>query len=196
MSFQRAFSEPVHGAQSTYRALLGAMAEPLLPVGIAAVPTAPHGLECASAAACLTLLDHETPVWLQPSFDGGVRGWLSFHSRCPFVTDPAQAQFALIGTPIEAPQLAAFNAGNITHPETSTTLLIQIQSFDGGVEVRGRGPGIEGERTLRPRGLPPVFWQQWTESCRAFPLGVDVFLFASTGVIGLPRTTRIDTGAQ
>jgi alpha-D-ribose 1-methylphosphonate 5-triphosphate synthase subunit PhnH len=195
MNVQRAFSEPVHDAQAAYRALLAAMAEPFLPVLITALPTAPASLTSACAAACLTLLDNETAVWLQPSFDASVRRWLSFHTQCAFVEDPARAQFALIGDPRELPGIDAFNCGNINHPESSTTLFMQIQSFEGGLEVRAHGPGIAGERALRPRTLGPEFWQQWSESSRGFPLGVDAFLFADTGVAGLPRATRIELGA-
>lgn len=196
MSLRRAFADPVHDAQAAYRGLLAALAEPFLPVVITAVAAAPSGLGSACAAACLTLLDNETEVWLQPSFDADVRQWLAFHTRCAFVSDPGQAQFAVLGAPLEAPPLDAFNAGTITRPQSSATLLIQVQSFESGVVARARGPGIEGGRTLAPEALPPTFWRQWTQNSDAFPLGIDVFLFAGISVVGLPRTTRVDLGAH
>lgn len=46
------------------------------------------------------------------------------------------------------------------------------------------------ERAIAPQ-LPAQFWQQWISNHHAYPLGVDVFLFDQTHVIGLPRSTSI-----
>jgi alpha-D-ribose 1-methylphosphonate 5-triphosphate synthase subunit PhnH len=42
----------------------------------------------------LTLMDHETPLWLDPAADAA-RAWITFHTGAPLTGDPARAMFAL-----------------------------------------------------------------------------------------------------
>jgi len=182
------FQDIVHEAQTTFRTLLEALAHPgracTIPISI----TPPEGMSPACAAACLTLLDLEAQVWLQPGLE--MEPWLRFHTGCRFTIDPQQAMFAVIWDVNGLPNLQAFNSGTAEYPEASTTLLIQVESLIDGEPVVLQGPGILGECEIAPQ-LPPHFWQQWISNHQAYPLGVDVFLFDHTQVMGLPRTTQI-----
>ncbi|HEY9659857.1 MAG TPA: phosphonate C-P lyase system protein PhnH [Allocoleopsis sp.] len=182
------FQDAVHEAQTTFRALLEALAHPGRSCSISAPLTPPDGITPACAAACLTLMDLETQVWLQPGLE--IESWLRFHTGCRFTPDPYQANFAVICDVGRSPDLQDFNPGTPEYPEKSTTLLIQVEGLVGGEVVGLEGPGILGERTIAPQ-LPSQFWQQWVNNHHAYPLGVDVFLFDQTQVMGLPRTTAI-----
>jgi alpha-D-ribose 1-methylphosphonate 5-triphosphate synthase subunit PhnH len=144
------------------------------------------------ANSCLTLLDLETRVWLQPGFSKDFKAWLLFHTGCNFVFSSNLADFGLINDIEAIPELSNFNWGTAEQPETSTTLLIPIDSWEGGKTVELIGPGILGNRRISPL-LPGHFWDCWKANHQAYPLGVDVFLFTDERVMGLPRTVSFNT---
>ena len=184
------FKNPVHDAQTTFRNLLEALANPGSQHQIAALVEAPAGLNPASAPACLTLFDLETQVWLQPTIEAEVKNWLLFHTGCRFTDEPREADFAIINNCRLIPSLSAFNQGTDQEPEASTTLLIQVENFKAGEPVNLSGPGIEKTRSLTVHGLSFAFWEDLTNNIHNYPLGVDIFLFTTDTVVGLPRTTR------
>ncbi|MEB3337729.1 MAG: phosphonate C-P lyase system protein PhnH [Leptolyngbyaceae bacterium] len=183
------FQDRVQDAQATFRVLLEALAHPgsdrPIPVHLAS----PAGLNLACAAACLTLLDLDTPVWIQPTLSSEVKTWLLFHTGCQFTEDPQAAAFALINDPQIMPALNTFQVGTAEAPEISTTLLIQVDNFHAGKSVSLTGPGIQHTQHLTVPGLPASFWTERLANIDLYPLGVDVFLFAEDRVVGLPRTT-------
>ena len=185
------FSDPVHDSQRTFRALLDALARPGI---IQSTPslTAPSELTSSCASACLTLLDLETSVWLQPCLPESVRSWLLFHTGCRFTTDPNTADFAIIVDVESAPDLDQFGYGTPEYPEASTSLLMQIPSMEGGPEVTLKGPGILEEIAIAPP-LAAEFWQQWQEMTPEYPLGLDIWFFADEQILGLPRTSRLSS---
>ena len=185
------FQNAVQDAQSTFRSLMAAIAEPGRAQAIAVEMSPPQGISSACAAACLTLFDLETYVWLQPGLDVGVRAWLKFHSGCRFAVHSHQANFAVIGDVKTLPKLSEFDCGTADFPEHSTSLLIQVEDFTQGQPVRLTGPGILTDRSIAPQ-VPRSFWQQWRLNQQAYPLGIDVFLFTQTEVIGLPRTVKAE----
>lgn len=185
------FSDPIHDAQRTFRALLNAQARPGTLNLVTAEISSPEGLNPACAAACLTLWDLEVQVWLQPSFSPQVRAWLSFHTGCQFVTETEEADFALIADLTEMPELSDFYWGTAEQPETSTTLLIQIASWQSGQPVTLTGSGILDRQAIAPQ-LPYRFWDDWEQNRQAYPLGVDVFCFTQDTVMGLPRTVNAE----
>lgn len=183
------FQDSIHDAQQTFRALLDAHARPGTPYAIAANMTTPLGLTPACAAACLTLLDLDVQVWLQPSFAPEVRAWLLFHTGCCFTQQPQEADFAIIQDVATITELSSFNWGTAEEPEASTTLLIQVESWEGGLPVVITGPGILEKQEIAPT-IPRHFWDFWAKNYQAYPQGVDVLLFAENTVIGLPRTAK------
>jgi alpha-D-ribose 1-methylphosphonate 5-triphosphate synthase subunit PhnH len=192
------FRDSIHDAQRTFRALLDANARPGTPYWITAEMSVPLGLTPACGAACLTLLDLDVVVWLQPSFADQVRAWLLFHTGCRFTQYPEEADFALIKDLAGLPELSIFNWGTAEKPEASTTLLIQVESFEVGQPVMLTGPGIlhqqamSNDKPLRVYAptLPVHFWDFWMQNHQAYPQGVDVFLFTKYAVTGLPRTAK------
>ncbi|MDZ7954236.1 phosphonate C-P lyase system protein PhnH [Nostoc sp. DedQUE09] len=183
------FQDSIHDAQRTFRALLDANARPGTPYWITAEMSVPLGLTPACGAACLTLLDLDVVVWLQPSFTDQVRAWLLFHTGCRFTQYPEEADFALIQDLAGLEELSIFSWGTGEKPEASTTLLVQVESFEMGQPVMLTGPGILDQQTIGPT-LPVHFWDFWMQNHQAYPQGVDVFLFTQYAVIGLPRTAK------
>lgn len=183
------FQDSVHDAQQTFRALLEALARPGI---LQTTPplTAPDDLVPSCAAACLTLLDLETTIWLQPGISEAIRAWLLFHTGCRFTAQPQTADFAVIWNVETIPRLDEFHWGTAEYPEASTSLLIQLPSLQGESSVTLQGPGIVNTLALQtPLNLD--FWQQWHTMTAEYPLGIDSWCFAGHHVLGLPRTARI-----
>ena len=182
------FIDTVYDAQKTFRALLDALARPGILQATVAL-SAPNGLEVSCAAACLTLFDLETMVWLQSGFTEDVRQWLVFHTGCRFTDNPQAADFALIREIGTAPELAEFSWGNAEYPEASTSLLIQLPELTGGLPMGLKGPGILDEIAVS-LPLNSDFWQQWQTMTADYPLGLDCWCFVDDQVLGLPRTAQ------
>jgi alpha-D-ribose 1-methylphosphonate 5-triphosphate synthase subunit PhnH len=188
------FADPVFNAQTVFRAVMDAMARPgrvvPLPADLAS-PPAP--LSATAGALALTLCDHDTPVWLDPTLSGNraVRDWLGFHASVSVVQVPAEAHFVLAAQPGELIAIDNFSQGTQEYPDRSATLILQVGSLSDGPPLKLSGPGIESFATLAPTPLPRHFVEQWKGNNQRFPRGVDVVLAAPGGVACLPRTTRI-----
>lgn len=190
------FAEPVLDAQRCFRTLLSAMAHPgrIHELPVAAEP--PAGLMPASAALCLTLLDAESPLWLDSSLAGAeAASYLAFHCGCPLVEEGRRAAFALVaGGP---PALARFAAGDDLAPEASTTVIWQVGALDEACPLRLTGPGIETEQHLGVTlsdgsALANDFLEEWADNGALYPCGIDLVVVSGGRLVGLPRTTRIE----
>ncbi|VVP22623.1 phosphonate C-P lyase system protein PhnH [Pseudomonas fluorescens] len=185
---QPAFADPVLDAQRGFRAALKALAGPGLIRTLQASPSL-EGLEPATYALCLALLDVDTPLWLAPTFDTPlIRANLAFQCGCPLTARREDARFALLGAD-DLLDLSGFDHGNDRYPDQSCTLLVQLPTLDGGAGLLWRGPGIETEHGV---ALPVAdgFWAE-RERRNEFPRGLDLFFAAGHDLIGLPRSTRI-----
>jgi len=186
-------ADPVHGAQRLFRGLLTALAHPgravdLNETGADAVE-GPVPLDPATAAAALTLLDYDTPLWIDWIADTPpVRAYLKFHCGCPIVERSQEAAFGLVTDPVNMPRLALFAQGVDQYPDRAATLLLQVPSLEGGPAVTLRGPGIRETARIAPAGLPDWFWNDWRLNAAQFPLGVDIFFTCGSSVLGLPRS--------
>lgn len=194
--FAPGFAQPVFDSQRAFRTVLDAMAHPGRVLEIA-TDVGPAGLlQPAAAAACLTLADRDTPVWIQPGSPGAeyatTARFLGFHCNCPITNDPAAAAFAVIHSPLRMPALCSFRLGEADYPDRSTTLLIQVTGFDAPASVRLSGPGIRDRRSLAVAGLSSGFWNEWRENGALFPRGVDVLFMNGFMIAALPRTTRVE----
>lgn len=186
------FSDPARDSQAVFRRLMNAMARPGLVVDLDQDADPSLGVHPAAAAVALTLFDFETSVWLSSALSGGVfEGWLRFHAGCPFVSEPGKADFAVVASGADCPALSDFNPGDAKYPDRSTTILLQVDSLEGGDPVILTGPGVKGERRVAPAGLPANFWSQIQENNKSFQFGVDVFLVAGSQLMALPRSTRV-----
>jgi alpha-D-ribose 1-methylphosphonate 5-triphosphate synthase subunit PhnH len=182
------FADPVGQAQAAFRAVLDAMARPgtLQSAGEGLTPPAP--LDLATAAVLLTLVDHDTPFWLDPVTERA-RDWLAFHCGAGFTDAPADAAFALA---LALPDLALLSPGTHEQPETAATLIVQVGSLTLGTRYRLRGPGLRTTNTLTVSGLPTDFVEIWQRNRAGFPLGVDVVLCAGTTIAALPRSVTVE----
>ena len=185
------FKDLIHDSQSTFRILLDALSRPGTIKQINAPLRPPLGLNQACAAACLTLLDLETKVWLQSGIDQAIKDWLLFHTGCRFVQDLSLADFAVISDLNNMPNLSQFKQGTPVYPEDSTTLFIQLETFNPA-SVQPKiltGAGIN-QQIAMPINLPDNFWQQWQQNHKSYPQGIDIYFCSQTQVIGLPRTSN------
>ncbi|MFI5011172.1 MAG: phosphonate C-P lyase system protein PhnH [Hyphomicrobiales bacterium] len=188
------FSDQVFDAQTSFRAIMDAMANPGRIEKLAVSADAPARLAPAIAAAALTLIDQDTPVWLDAPFaaDREIAAYLGFHTGCRFVDDPSLAGFALVGDPEGCPDLARFAPGTLEYPDRSTTLLVQVETLGSKGAMRLEGPGIAGSRTFGVAPLPATFGDQLRANRQRFPQGVDLLFCCGDRLAGLPRSTRVE----
>lgn len=187
------FREPVFASQSCFRDVLDALARPGERRWLRSAIPGPRPLAPATCALALTLLDHDTRVWLAPEArNDPVVAFLRFHAGCRLVDDAAAADFAIVTRAADLPSLATFHAGSDEVPESSTTVVVQVEEFDDGPGWRLTGPGIRDVNRVRVHGMPARFVPDWQANGATFPRGVDMILVAGEVVCGLPRTTRIE----
>lgn len=192
-SLQPGFADPVFDGQKAFRAILDATAYAGRPQDVGVDVDAPAPLAGATVAVCLSLLDFETPLWLDPKADGeAVAAYLRFHCGAPIVAESRAAQFAVIADPASMPDLAAFNPGEDRYPDRSATLIIQVPSLTQGPRTRWSGPGIDGAIEPGIAGLPAWFWHAWRGNRELYPTGVDVLFCAGRSVVGLPRGIMVE----
>jgi alpha-D-ribose 1-methylphosphonate 5-triphosphate synthase subunit PhnH len=180
------FADPVRDAQRSFRAVLDAMAHPGRTAGVTGV-AAPSPLGTASAAVLLTLVDHETPLWLDPDAEAA-RQWIKFHCGAPVVAKQEACGFALV---LSLPDLGRLPAGTHESPETSATVICQVESFDTGKVFRLAGPGLREPVSLTVKGLPRDFISIWRRNHTLFPRGIDLILCSGDRLTALPRTVSI-----
>jgi alpha-D-ribose 1-methylphosphonate 5-triphosphate synthase subunit PhnH len=175
------FVEPTLDAQAAFRSALQALSRPGTLVKC----------ERAAFALCLALLDHDTRVWLSPAA-AMLAPSLRFHTGCPVAGRPEEADFLLVGSPAELPELARLGSGSDEAPHRSASVMIEVAQLrdDGGWKLSG--PGIRGAARLHASGLDGGFAAQWVANGKRFPRGVDLFLCSGNRLCGLPRTTCID----
>jgi len=187
------FADKVLSAQSTFRSVMDAMARPGTVQRIAAAVEAPAGVMRGTAAVAQTLLDHDTPIWLDPlmSKTSEVARWLKFHTSAPVVADSSIAHFAVIGDASALPDLGRFSFGTNEYPDRSTTLIVQVESLTEGPAFELRGPGIDGVAILQAKITPADLFERLAINAALFPRGIDVLLVDDDAITAMPRTTRV-----
>jgi alpha-D-ribose 1-methylphosphonate 5-triphosphate synthase subunit PhnH len=186
MDLTAGFADPIADSQATFRALLDAMAHPGLAYPCA-VLDAPSPLHPATAAAVLTLADHETPLWIDPEATACLH-WLTFHTGAPQTPSPAEAQFVLA---LSLPDLATLSNGTDEEPEASATVILQVRSLSSGKRYCLSGPGLRAPEELSVEGLPADFAAIWARNRGQFPRGVDLILCCGGQIAALPRSVSI-----
>ncbi|MEM8950360.1 MAG: phosphonate C-P lyase system protein PhnH [Pseudomonadota bacterium] len=188
------FADPPIQAQGVFRLVLDAMARPGRIATLADnAPSAPAPLDDATFALALTLLDFETPVWLDAKLDlPDVIESLRFHCGCPITKEAKEACFALIGDAASLTTFAEFSKGTPEYPDRAATLIIQTEGLAEDEGWTLRGPGIKDHARLRILGLPEDFVQRWQTNRAGFPNGVDVIVTHDRRLACLPRTTSLE----
>jgi alpha-D-ribose 1-methylphosphonate 5-triphosphate synthase subunit PhnH len=186
-------SDPVPETQAVFRALMAAFASPgrIERLTHSARPPAP--LSRTAAAVALTLVDHDTPVWLDPPLlqAEAVVTWLGFHCGAVLTGTPAEAAFAFVSRPGASIAIENFSQGSQDYPDRSATLILQVDSFETGTPLVLQGPGIPQEARIAPEPMPRHFVEQWRQNQARFPRGVDIILAGPGAVVCLPRTLRV-----
>jgi alpha-D-ribose 1-methylphosphonate 5-triphosphate synthase subunit PhnH len=189
-----AFADPVRESQIAFRKIMDAVARPGSRADFGALVEPPAGLGGAAATVALTLLDFETPVWLDPALRGGeAEAWVRFHCGCPLTVASGEAAFAIVTDAAAAPALGAFNPGDAKYPDRSTTVILQVERLDGGQAVSLSGPGVKDSIEMAPRGLPEGFWAQLQANNAKFQFGVDVLIVSGSALTAVPRSSQIQT---
>jgi alpha-D-ribose 1-methylphosphonate 5-triphosphate synthase subunit PhnH len=188
-----AFVDPVHASQAVFRAVMNAMAYPGSVVSIGGLAQTPQPLGLAAGAVALTLLDYETPVWLDPALAQSpeVVPWLRFHTGAPLTDDLHQAAFGIISDPPRMPRFEAFSRGSMEYPDRAATLVLQIECLSGGGGFWLSGPGIRGSRALFASPLPADFVARMRANRALFPRGLDIILASGTMLAALPRSVHV-----
>ena len=182
------FDDPIPGSQDTFRAIFAAMEHPGQLVTIHQNPDAPDIFNWASAATCLTLLDRETPVWIDIDEQSSAVSWLQYCCQSSVVTEPGMANFAIVTQPVNMPDLEYFRIGTYVYPENATTILVQVDDILPKVKYNNRGSGIDQGPHLELKGLSEHFWHQWRQLSRRHPLGIDVFITCEDVLIAQPKS--------
>ena len=181
------FADPVLDSQACFRAVLDAMARPGQVHTVAAPHLPPPPLDRATAAVLLTLVDAETPLWLDGAAEAA-RDWIAFHCGAPLAGAP-EAALALALGPV---RLAGFDAGTDDAPERGATLIVQVAALGRGARFRLSGPGLAEPADLAVAGLAAGFAAEWAVNHALFPRGLDLILCAGDRLAALPRTVRIE----
>ncbi len=190
------FADPAADAQSCFRAVLDAMSRPgtIVAAGTGLRPPAP--LDPATAAVLLTLVDADTPLWLDPAATAApaasaAADWAAFHCGAPRAGRIGAAAFACA---LAMPVLSSLHPGTDLAPEGSATLILQVPALGQGTPFRLSGPGLRAPARLRLDGLPDDFLAQWAANHALYPCGVDLVLCEGDRLCALPRSVRIEEG--
>jgi len=190
------FADAPKDSQRIFRAAMNAMARPTRVERLDVALSTPAGLDPGLAAVALTLADGDAPIWLDARLaaDPAVSAYLRFHTGAPIVADPAEGAFALVADPASLPPFDAFAWGTEEYPDRSTTIVIAVQSFDGGERMSFEGPGLKETGSLAPSPLPADFANRLRANRALFPRGVDLIFTSGGYVAALPRSVRLVGG--
>ena len=177
------FPDPVHETQSVFQATYDAMSRPGRIIEVAAHLTAPAPLSAVAAAVALTLVDNDTPIWLDTVLrTAAVEDYLQFHTGCPISSDPSEAVFGLIADLAHLPDFDDFAYGETEYPERSVTLILQVDAMQAKTGVHFSGPGIEREHVIGIDPLDAGFWRAVQRNNACFPSGID-FIFTTDDAV-------------
>lgn len=190
------FADAVLAGQRAFKAVMDALARPGSVQHLPGEANPPAPMPRGLAEIALTLCDHDSPLWLDAGLaaEPAIADWLRFHTGAPITADAGAADFAFVSGAL--PPLAGFARGSDEYPDRSTTIVLAVPALDGGPALTLRGPGIKESAVIAPTGLPEDFVAQWAENRAQFPRGIDLVLVTPDGLIGLPRSTRIELGGR
>ena len=192
-AFEGGFADAVYDAQTCFRALMDALANPGTIQSLTAETQPPLPLTAELGAIAQALFDHDTKVWLDSRLaaSSAVREWLSFQTGLELVSEIGEAHFALVSDIGQMPPLDVFAKGTSEYPDRSATIIMALDGFTGTQTLQLQGPGIEHVRDFAPSTLPVRFSEQWAANAALFPRGVDLVFAAPKTVAALPRSTKL-----
>lgn len=182
------FDDSAYGSCQAFRAIFEAMEHPGKLVTIREYPDAPGVFHSATAAACLILLDDQTPVWTDSDGQSPAISWLLLGFGSSVVTEPSMAHFAIITKPAAMPPLENFRIGRYEYCEKATTIVVQVDDILL-MDVDNRYFTITGNRNIQLalKGVRKNFRHQWLQLFSRYPLGIDIFITCDDILIALPK---------
>ncbi len=181
------FEDSAAGLERTFRSIMQAMEHPGQLVTVRPNPIAPQEFNSATAAACLTLLDCETPVWTDIDWDSPAISWLLFGCNSNIVTEPCMADFVLVTDPASMPDLNYFRIARCEYPEKATTMIVQVEDILPSSECDSSYIPLGKSPRLKLKGIPNSFYYQWQQLSSLYPCGIDVFFTCEDVLTALPR---------
>ena len=201
------FQDPVLNAQSAFRLIMRALAEPGTLQDFSGIYPGAEGQSTLAASSeipaaftlALTLLDQDTAVWISPELQSSfLPANLRFYCGCALVEEPAQADFAFLRL-AEWRSLEPFNPGSELHPHQSTTLILEVAGLGQG-DIPGNapalslsGPGIPDTRRISIDRLTAQQLSLLQENHRRFPQGFELLLTCGSRMAAISRSTRIES---
>lgn len=187
-----AFQDPSLDSSRVFRSIMNAIAWPGLIKKIDTLSSPPAPLSAVTADCLLTLVDFETPVWLdEKARTDEISTYLRFHAGCPIVDRPEDALFAVIADAHVMPSLNVFSQGTAEYPDRSATVIVQTGDLSNTEGVTFRGPGIASERMFSAAGISEQIWADIERNHQGFPLGVDVIFSGPGCLAACPRSVNI-----
>jgi alpha-D-ribose 1-methylphosphonate 5-triphosphate synthase subunit PhnH len=199
MHRETVYDHVVH-SQRHFRAILDSLSRPgtineLEPV--ACEP--PARLSRASALVAMALLNADVSFHLL-GMPGEDTTYLSVNTGSrPAPMEEATFIFADGAQPPQA--LEGVNCGTLAYPDTSSTLVIQVDALSsapiaGGLKVMLEGPGIQEQASVYTRALNPDLLLALQARNVEFPLGIDAIVTCTgdrgrSQVLGIPRTATV-----
>jgi alpha-D-ribose 1-methylphosphonate 5-triphosphate synthase subunit PhnH len=200
MPKELAYDRVLH-AQADFRSLLDALARPgtIKALGQSALVPPPR-LNVSSAFVGFALLDAGVGFHLVNMSDAEATYLAANTGASPAALE--EAAFVFTDGHEPSSTLEGINCGSLTYPDTSATIVIQVDALSpepqpGGLMLTLEGPGIDGRAQASLRGLNPDLLLALAARNAEFPLGIDALVTCDDGrggrprVLGVPRTSRV-----
>ena len=185
------FNDAARESANAFRMMLDALSRPGTIQKMPDYIKPPAPLAPNTAAVLLTLVDHDTSLWLAPEMENeAVKRFLQFQTGVQLVSEPSAADFALVSS-TDIPSFDDFSVGTAEYPDRSVTLIIQIENSDSGMPVHFSGPGVKSTQEFNASGLDEAFWKQVQQNNKQFPLGLDFMFCSSQGIAACPRSATV-----
>lgn len=169
-------------SQRMFSALMWALSHP------GRVHRLPTGGMAAFVAIAATLIDLETSYYCA---DAELTAALARQGARALPPAAAAYQFYPQLDAAGLVQIEQAPAGSYVAPDTAATLVVGC-SLGAGQRLRLSGPGSVGSTELTVGDLPANFWDV-RQAAMHYPLGWDLFLVAGDQLVGVPRTTVVET---
>jgi alpha-D-ribose 1-methylphosphonate 5-triphosphate synthase subunit PhnH len=196
-TLSQGFENVGRDSQIIFRQIMGSFARPGLPVEISPlVKPSPEFDVSVAGSLLLALMETGTALYLPNEAQISIwANYLKFHTACVLTPECQNAEFIWIQDGAHLPSLLSCALGSVEFPETSSTLIIDVN----GIEINSEsmdakvwtGPGIKEPIQIDIQGISTAFWRERKELRQMYPCGVDVIFCSSTQIVSLPRSTRI-----
>ena len=172
------FADPVFESQSVFRGVLTALSRPgqhRRPCRLRRRPVAARRRRRRHRRRARRRHDS---VWLDAALSGGRPRLGRVPHRRADRFGSGKSSLRADRRPARDAGFADFAQGTAEYPDRSATLILQVESFDGGPELVLKGPGIKDSAKISPHPLPADFVARMRANRALFPRGVDLFLVA------------------